>query len=119
MLQLVLLLASSHRFCLGQVAMTTPQYGTLSATKSINLVQPIPSPSPPPQRQAAVSPGLTGPPAVAAVPPARRPVKSAALAAAFGDDDDEAKPKRRLIPLQYTPAELVGARVSLAFLTYR
>lgn len=36
--------------------------------------------------------------------------KESGLASAFGDDDEEEKPKRKLIPLQYSPAELVAAR---------
>lgn len=71
------------------------------------LLQPAPAPS---QRRATSSPDLPGPPAAAA-PPAGRAVKSAALAAAFRDDEEEDKPKRRLVPLQYTPQELAAARV--------
>ena len=65
---------------------------------------------PPPQRQSTASPA----PAAAAAPafqPMRAAKKNAALAAAFGEEDEEDKPKRRLIPLQYTPAEVAAARV--------
>ncbi len=68
----------------------------------------------PPRRHSTASPALQQAP-LAPPPPARAAAKNAALAAAFGDDEEDDKPKRKLIPLQYTPAELAAAQVDIHF----
>ena len=58
--------------------------------------------------------GLASPPTAAPRPMEAPPAKKRSLAAAFSSAEEEDQPKRRLIPLQYTAAELKAAQAANA-----